>query len=145
MEGNPLPREDRESMLKHRHERNLQILLPVLVVVALVVVVAALIVGEALAQNPQLRQWADTALIVVLSIMMALMVILLLVITALSVLMFFTLKETPEYTGRFSEQLLHYSALSRLYMDKATEPLIEFKTWLGVAGDFLGRRKAKDS
>jgi NADH:ubiquinone oxidoreductase subunit 5 (subunit L)/multisubunit Na+/H+ antiporter MnhA subunit len=145
MEGSLIPREERESIVKHRHERNLQILLPVLGVVVLVVVVAALIVAEALAQNPQLRQWADTALIVVLSIVMALMVILLLVITALSVLMFFALKKTPEYTGQFSEQFLHYSALGRLYLDKAAEPIIALKTWLGVAGDLLGRRKAKDS
>jgi hypothetical protein len=114
-------------------------------VVALVVLVAALIVTAALAQNPQLSQWANTALIIVLGIVMALMVILLLVITALSALMFFALGKTPEYTGQFSEQFLHYSALSRLYMDKAAEPLIAFKTWVGVVGNFMGRRKRKDS
>lgn len=145
MQDNPVPREERESLVKHRHERNLQILLPVLGVVGLVALVAALIVAEALADNPQLSQWANTALIVVLGLTMALMVILLLVITTLSALMYFALEKTPGYTGQFSEQFLHYSALSRLYMDKAAEPLIAFKTWVGVVGDFIGGRRRKDS
>jgi hypothetical protein len=145
MEDSPIPREERESLVKHRHERNLQILLPVLGVLGLVLLVAALIVAEAFADNPQLRQWADTALIVVLGITMALMVILLLVVTALSVLMYFALGKTPGYTGQFSAQFLHYSALSRLYMDKAAEPLITLKTWVGMVGDLFGGRKRKDT
>ena len=140
-----IPRDERESIVKHRRQRNLQILLPVLSIVALVVLVGALVNAEALAQNPQLSQWANTALIIVLGVVMALMVILLVVIAALSAAMYFALDKTPDYTGQFSEQVLHYSALSRLYMDKAAEPLIVFKTWVGVVGDLVGRRRAKDS
>jgi chromate transport protein ChrA len=141
MTDTPIPQPEREPIAKHRHERNLQILLPVLVVVALVLLTAALVVIEALAQNPQLSQWAATAGIILLGITMGLMVLLFIVIGALVVLLYMALQKTPTYTGRFSEQFLHYSALSRQYMDKATEPLIAVKTWLGVAADFTRRKK----
>jgi hypothetical protein len=43
-----------------------------------------------------------------------------------------------------SDQFLHYSALSRQYMNKAAEPVIALRTWMGVAGDVLRRGKRKE-
>jgi len=145
MDEVPIEQPEREPIVKHRHERNLQILLPVLSVVALVLLVAALIVIAAEAQNPQLSQWAAAASVILLGIVMGLMLLLFIVIGALVVLMFLALQRTPTYTGQFSEQFLRISALSRQYMDKAAEPVIAIKTWLGVAGDLTRRKKRKDS
>jgi hypothetical protein len=144
MDPSQIPVPEREAIVKHRHERNVQILLPVLSVVALVVLVAVLVFAAYLAQNPALSQWADAALIYVLAITMALMVLLFVVLIALNVAIGFGLIKTPTYTGLFSEQFLHYSALSRQYLDKSVEPIIAFKTWMGVAGDMLRRDKRKE-
>lgn len=144
MEANHIPQPEREAISRHRHERNLQILLPVLIVLALVVLAAALVLAAYFAQNPGLSQWADTALIIVLGVVMALMVVLFIVLLALNVVMGLGLQKTPTYTGQFSEQFLHYSALSRQYMDKALEPLLVIKTWMGVAGDVIRRDKRKE-
>jgi hypothetical protein len=144
MDPSEIPVPEREAIVKHRHERNVQILLPVLSIVALVFLVALLVFAAYLSQNPALSQWADTALIYVLAITMALMVLLFVVLLALNVGLAFGLIKTPTYTGLFSEQFLHYSALSRQYMDKAVEPIIAIKTWMGVAGDVFRRNKRKE-
>jgi chromate transport protein ChrA len=144
MDPSIIPVPEREAIVRHRHERNVQILLPVLSVVVLVVLVAVLIFIAYLSQNPALSKWANTALIYVLAITMALMVFLFIVLLGLNVALGFGLLKTPTYTGLFSEQFLHYSALSRLYMDKAVEPIITLKTWLGVPGDMFRRNKRKE-
>ena len=145
MEPSPIPEPEREAIVRHRHERNLQILLPVLIVVTLVILVGALVIAAYYSQNPDLIKWANTAMIYLLGITMALMVLLFIVVLALNVALGFGLIKTPTYTGEFSEQFLHYSALSRQYMDKVADPIITFKTWIGVPSDVLrkGNRKGK--
>jgi hypothetical protein len=144
MEQSPIPQPEREATVRHRRERNLQILLPVLAAVALVVLVAALVLAAYFAQNPSILRWANTATIYLLAITMALMVLLFIVVLALNVVIGMGLQKAPPYTVIASDQFLHYSALSRQYMNKAVEPVIALKTWLGVAGDVVRRGKRKE-
>lgn len=144
MHASPIPREERESLVKHRRERNVQILLPVLAVAFVVVILILLVLAAYFAQNPQLAKWAATASIILLAMVLALMIILFIVLVALIVLNTMALQKIPQYTGNFSEQFLRYSALGRRYMDKAVTPVIAIESWLKVPGDLL-RRNRKDS
>jgi ATP/ADP translocase len=131
-------------MVKHRRERNVQIFLPVFAAAALVVLLVTTVLIAYFSQNPQVAKWAATASIIIFTVILALMLILFLVLVALIVLNTIALRRIPQYTGNFSEQFLHYSALSRRYMDKAVGPMIAIESWLKVPGDLL-RRKRKGS
>jgi hypothetical protein len=139
-----VPRDDRESIVKHRRERNLQILLPVIVVVLFVALVAGVVLAAYFSTDPRLTKWAATAGVILLGITIALMVLLLVAVVAVTVLTGVALQRTPRYTGLVSEQFLHYSALSRQWMDKAAAPVIAIESWIKVPGDLL-RRERKDS
>jgi hypothetical protein len=144
MQDHPVPREDRESIVRHRRERNLQVLLPVVVVILFVALVAGVVMAAYFSSDPQLVKWAAAAGVILLGITLGLMVLLLAVLVAVNVLAGMALQKTPRYTGLFSEQFLHYSALSRQYMDKAAAPVIAMGSWLKVPGNLL-RRRRKDS
>jgi hypothetical protein len=114
-------------------------------VALLALIAAASVLAAYFAQDPLLAKWAAAASVVLLGIMIGFTLVLLIVLIAFNAGAGVALQKTPLYTGRFSEQFLHYAALARQYADKAVAPLIAVESWLHVPAKLMRRRNRKDA
>jgi len=127
----PLP--PRESLLRHRHERNLQILLPVISAAAVGIILAILIVIGA-KQGGDTATWADIATILLVA---PIMVVSLLLLAILSVMIYgasMAYKILPTYSGQAQDVVNNVTAQTKFYADKSTAPILIIKSWLSVPG-----------
>jgi uncharacterized membrane protein YjdF len=128
-----VPPPPRESILRHRKERNWQILAPVLCTAALGVVFAIIIVYGAI-QGGDAALWAAIATIL---LVIPIMVASLLLLTVLSVFIYeaqYIYKILPTYSAQAQDAVLNATAQVNHYADKSMAPILALKTWLGVPG-----------
>jgi predicted PurR-regulated permease PerM len=125
----PLP--PRESLLRHKRERNLQVLLPIILAVILIVTAAVLVV-IATSNNADVERWSAIALT---CLVVPIMMLTLIVLIILSVMIWGAGKvysNAPEYSGQAIDILKTASVQVKHYSDRAAGPFLAIKTWLGV-------------
>jgi hypothetical protein len=137
-----IPPAPRESILRHKRERNLQIVLPITIALVLVILAGALLV-IATSNNCEIARWAAIALT---CLTIPIMVMSLVMLIALSVLIWGAAKvysQAPEYSGQAIDFLKTTSVQVKHYSDRAAEPFIALKTWLGVPDKMTGNENKK--
>jgi hypothetical protein len=134
----PLP--PRESILRHRHERNWQILAPVIIAASIGVALSIIIVIGAL-QGGDAATWADIATILLVAPIMVVSVLLLGVLSVMIYGAGMAYKLLPNYSGQAVDAIYNVTAQVKFYADKSTAPILIIKTWLSVPGKIF--RKVK--
>jgi predicted PurR-regulated permease PerM len=128
-----VPPPPRESILRHRKERNWQILAPVLGIVTLGIVLSIVIIYGAMLGGDAAR-WAAIATIL---LVIPIMVVSLLLLAVLSVFIYeahYIYKILPTYSAQAQDTVLNVTAQVNNYADKSTAPILALKTWLSVPG-----------
>ena len=127
----PLP--PRESILRHRKERNLQIFLPVFTAVALGIICAVIIIYGTIHGGPS-ATWAAIATIL---LVLPIMLVSFLLFVVLAVLIYeaqYLYKILPTYSAQVQDTVFNVTAQINNYADKSTAPILALKSWLSVPG-----------
>ena len=127
----PLP--PRESLLRHRHERNWQILVPV-IGTAIVGIILAIVIVIGTVQGGDSAIWADIATILLVAPIMVVSVLLLGILSVMIYGAGMAYKVLPTYSGQAQDAVNNVTTQVNLYADKSTEPILILKTWLSVPG-----------
>jgi hypothetical protein len=127
----PLP--PRESLLRHRHERNLQILVPV-IGAAIVGIILAIVIVIGTIQGGDSAIWADIATILLVAPIMVVSVLLLGILSVMIYGAGMAYKVLPTYSGQAQDAVSNVTTQVNHYADKSTEPILILKTWLSVPG-----------
>ena len=131
MEEPIIPPPPRETIIRHKRERNLQILLPIIAFSTLTVLACALVVYGTV-QGGDVATWAAIATI---CLAVPIMITSLIVLAILSGMIYgsaYIYKETPTYSGKTIDAIETASVHIKHYSDAVTGPIISLKTWLGV-------------
>lgn len=134
-----VPPPPRESILRHRKERNWQILAPVLGIVTLGIVLSIVIIYGAMLGGDAAR-WAAIATIL---LVIPIMVVSLLLLAVLSVFIYeahYIYKILPTYSAQAQDTVLNVTAQVNNYADKSTAPILALKTWLSVPGRIFRKK-----
>ncbi len=128
-----VPPAPRELYLRHRKERTLQILVPVLAAVTFGIVFSAIIVYGTL-QGGDSAKWAAIATILLVIPIMLVSFLLLVVLVAVIYESNYIYKILPTYSGQAQDAVLNVTAQVNYYAEKSTDPIVALKTWLSVPG-----------
>ena len=132
MDKYSVPRQKRESFVKHQRDVNLQIILPI-VLVTLVGIGLAVFSGFAAAgSNPGVSMWADISMIWLIIPMMMLALVIIALLIAMVYGLNRLLKISPHYTGLAQSYAFWINAQVTIWIDKIMQPVLFLKTWLGL-------------
>lgn len=127
----PLP--PRESHLRHRKERNRQILAPIIIIAALGLALAAFIIYATL-QGGDLARWAAIATILLLLPVMLVSFLLLIILIFFIYEAGYIYKILPKYSGQAQDAFLNVTAQVNHYADMSTAPILVLKSWISIPG-----------
>ena len=128
-----IPTPPRESILRHRHERNMQILMPVISAAVLGIILGIIIIYGTI-HGGDAATWAAIATIL---LVIPIMVVSFLLLVVLSVMVYeaqYLYKLLPTYSGQAQDTVLNVTAQVSHYSELSTEPILMIKTWLSVPG-----------
>jgi predicted PurR-regulated permease PerM len=134
-----IPTPPRESILRHRHERNWQILTPV-ISAAVVGIVLGIIIIYGTIHGGDSATWAAIATILLI---IPIMVVSFLLLVVLSVMVYETqtlYKVLPTYSGQAQDTVLNVTAQVSYYAEKSTEPILLLRTWLSIPGKVFRKK-----
>jgi hypothetical protein len=127
----PLP--PRESLLRHRHEKIWQILVPV-ISTAIVGIIFAVIIVIGTIQGGEAATWASIATIILVAPIMVVSFLLLVILSFMIYGARLVYKNLPDYSGQALDAIYNVNAQVKYYADKSTAPILIIKTWLSVPG-----------
>jgi predicted PurR-regulated permease PerM len=128
-----VPLSPRETILRHRRERNWQILAPVIGVATLGILLGILVIYGTF-HGGDATTWAAIATILLVIPVMVVSFLLLVVLTAVIYETQMLYKILPTYSGQAQDVFLNVTAQIRYYSEKSTEPILVLKSWLSVPG-----------
>jgi predicted PurR-regulated permease PerM len=134
-----IPTPPRESILRHRHERNWQILTPIIIVSIVGIILGILIIYGTI-HGGDSATWAAIATIL---LVVPIMVVSFLLLVVLSLLIYesqMLYKVLPTYSGQAQDTVLNVTAQVSHYSEKSTEPILMIKTWLSVPGKVFHKK-----
>jgi hypothetical protein len=127
-----IPRPERESFAKHRRDVNLQIILPIVLVILVGIGLTALSGYAATANNPGVSLWADISIIWLIIPAMLMALVILAVMVALVAGLSRLLKISPHYTGLAQSYALWFNAQVTIWSEKIMNPVLSIRTWLDL-------------
>jgi predicted PurR-regulated permease PerM len=133
MEEPIVPTPPRESILRHRRERNWQILAPVIGAATLGILLGIFIIYATL-HGGDASTWAAIATIFLVIPVMVVSFLLLAVLTFMIYEAQYLYKVLPTYSGQAVDVVLNVTAQVNHYAEKSTEPVLIIKSWLSVPG-----------
>ena len=133
MEEPIVPTPPRESILRHRHERNRQILAPVIGAATLGILLGIFIVYATL-QGGDAATWAAIATIYLVIPIMIVSFLLLAILIFMIYEAQSLYKVLPTYSGQAIDVVLNVTAQVSHYAEKSTEPVMVLRSWLSVPG-----------
>jgi hypothetical protein len=128
----PIPRPERESMLKHRRQFWQQIMIPFIIAIVLILALAVLVGIATFSWGGDVARWAQISTIWLVIPMMLLGLILLALFGGIVYGLAELLKITPRYTGIAQNYVIAFKFRIQYYADQIIEPVLTFKSWLGV-------------
>ena len=127
----PLP--PRESILRHRKERNWQIFVPIFTVAALGIAFAVFIVYGTI-HGGDSAVWAAIATILLIIPIMLFSFILFVVLSVFIYEAQYIYKLLPTYSAQAQDAVFNVTAHINRYADQSTAPILALKSWLSVPG-----------
>ena len=128
-----VPPPPRESYLRHRKERRLQILAPVLIAATLGITLAIIIIYGAM-QGGDTAIWSAIATILLVLPIMVVSFILLVVLSVFIYETHYVYKILPTYSAQAQDAVFNVTTQVNHYAEKSTEPILTLKSWLSVPG-----------
>jgi predicted PurR-regulated permease PerM len=128
-----VPPPPRESIVRHRHERNWQILAPV-ILAATVGIILGIVIIYGTVHGGDSATWAAIATILLVIPIMLVSFLLLVVLSFMVYEAQVLYRVLPTYSGQAQDAVLNVTAQVNHYTVKSTEPILIFKSWLSVPG-----------
>jgi predicted PurR-regulated permease PerM len=128
----PIPRPERESMIKHRRQVRQQIILPFIIAILLIAALAVLVGIATFSWGGDVARWAQISTIWLVIPLMIFGLIILALFAGIVYGLAELLKVTPRYTGIAQNYVIAFKYRIQYYADQIIEPVLTFKSWLGV-------------
>ena len=126
-----IPPPPRETIIRHKRERNLQILLPI-IVFSILTIAASVFIAIAIANGGEAERWAAISIICLAIPIMFMSLIVIAVLSGMIYASAQVYKETPTYSSKAIDAIETAAVQVKYYSDIAAKPVIMLKTWLGV-------------